>query len=170
MEGLGLCSALNREESRGRRPRESFHAVAVSVAGAVVVANVRLAFRKGQGNLGSSGSVAFMFDKFGVFRISPEGVEREELELDLIDHGLEAIEDEENEKGEPLLALRCLREEFGTMQAALEERKLEVASSGFVWVPKTPTELSDDQVEDVLKLIMKLEDDDDVQDVFTNLT
>ena len=133
------------------------------------VANVRFAFKKENGNLGASGSVSFMFDYFGVFRISPEGVERDELELELIDHGLEEIVETEDDDGKPLLGLRCVRENFGSLQAALEERKIAVASSGFEWVPKTTTELGDAEAEEVFKLIDRLEQDDDVQAVFHNL-
>lgn len=133
------------------------------------VANVRFAFKKDGGNLGASGSVAFMFDYFGVFRISPEGVDRDELELALIDHGLTELLEVESEDGDPLLALRCEREDFGNLQHALEDQKIEVASSGFEWVPKSTTELSDDQVDEVLKLIDRLEQDDDIQEVFHNL-
>jgi YebC/PmpR family DNA-binding regulatory protein len=133
------------------------------------VANVRSAFKKGHGNLGASGSVAFMFDFYGIFRISPEGVDRDELELELIDHGLEAIVDTENDDGEPRLGLRCARDEFGNLQSALDDKKIEVDSSGFEWVPKSRTELSDEQAEEVYKLIDKLEQDDDVQEVFHNL-
>ena len=110
-----------------------------------------------------------MFDYFGVFRISPDGVVRDELELELIDHGLEEIVETESDEGKPLLALRCARENFGSMQTALEDRKIAVASSGFEWVPKTTTELSDEQEAEVIKLIDRLEQDDDVQAVFHNL-
>jgi YebC/PmpR family DNA-binding regulatory protein len=133
------------------------------------VANVRFAFKKENGNLGASGSVSFMFDYFGVFRISPEGVERDELELELIDHGLEEIVETEDDDGKPLLGLRCVRENFGSLQAALEERKIAVDSSGFEWVPKTTTELGDAEADEVIKLIDRLEQDDDVQAVFHNL-
>lgn len=133
------------------------------------VANVRFAFKKENGNLGASGSVSFMFDYFGVFRISPEGVERDELELELIDHGLEEIVETEDDDGKPLLGLRCVRENFGSLQSALDEREIAVASSGFEWVPKTTTELGDAEAEEVFKLIDRLEQDDDVQAVFHNL-
>ncbi|MFO7565781.1 MAG: YebC/PmpR family DNA-binding transcriptional regulator [Enhygromyxa sp.] len=133
------------------------------------VANVRFAFKKENGNLGASGSVSFMFDYFGVFRISPEGVERDELELELIDHGLEDIVETEDDAGKPLLALRCVRENFGSLQSALEEHKVAVDSSGFEWVPKTTTELGDAEADEVIKLIDRLEQDDDVQAVFHNL-
>ena len=133
------------------------------------VANVRFAFKKGGGNLGNSGSVAFMFDQFGVFRLSPEGIERDELELELIDHGLEELLDGEDDDGKPQLVLRCARESFGELQSGLEGKGLTIVSSGFAWVPKTTVELSEEQVDEILKLIDKLEQDDDVQEVFHNL-
>jgi YebC/PmpR family DNA-binding regulatory protein len=133
------------------------------------VANIRFAFKKGNGNLGNSGSVSFLFDYFGVFRLVPEGIDRDELELELIDHGLEDLVDATSDEGKPLLALRCAREAFGTLQAALEARGLAVASSGFEWVPKTTVELSDAQAQEVVELVDRLEQDDDVQEVFTNL-
>ncbi len=133
------------------------------------VANVRFAFKKGNGNLGNSGSVAFMFDQFGVFRLSPEGIERDELELELIDHGLEEMLDGEDDDGKPQLVLRCARESFGELQSGLEGKGLAIVSSGFAWVPKNTVELSEEQAEEVLKLIDKLEQDDDVQEVFHNL-
>jgi len=133
------------------------------------VANVRFAFKKGNGNLGTAGSVAFMFDQFGVFRLSPEGVERDELELELIDHGLEELLDGEDEDGKPQLVLRCARDSFGELQSALEAKGLEIVSSGFAWVPQTTVELTDEQADEVLQLIDRLEQDDDVQEVFHNL-
>ncbi|MCX4243552.1 YebC/PmpR family DNA-binding transcriptional regulator [Paraliomyxa miuraensis] len=150
------------------------HGIAIIVATATdnptrTVANIRFAFKKGSGTLGTSGSVAFMFDHRGEVRLSPEGIERDELELELIDHGLEDLADGTNDDGEPLLLLRCARDDFGRLQAAVEAKGLTVASSGFVWVPKTTTELSDEQAEEVVELVDRLEQDDDVQEVFTNL-
>jgi YebC/PmpR family DNA-binding regulatory protein len=150
------------------------HGVAVMVVAATdnvtrTVANVRAAFKKGGGNMGTSGSVAFLFDHFGVFRLDPEGIERDALELELIDHGLEEMLEGEDESGHPVLVLRCSRASFGELQAALEARKIEVKSSGFEWVPKTTTALTDAQEEDLVKLFDKLEADDDVQQVFSNL-
>lgn len=133
------------------------------------VANVRFAFKKGNGNLGNAGSVSFMFDYYGAFRIEPEGVDRDELELELIDHGLEALVDGQSDDGKPLLVIRCARDDFGRMQSAIEAKGLTVTSSGFEWVPKTTVELDDEQANAVLELIDKLEQDDDVQEVFTNL-
>ncbi len=150
------------------------HGIALIVEAATdnvtrTVANVRLAFKKCGGNLGSEGSVSFMFDKFGVFRLAPEGLEREELELELIDFGLEEMLDGQGEDGSEQVMLRCARESFGELHTALEERKIAPVSSGFEWIPKTTTELTDEQVDEVLKLIARLDDDDDVQAVFHNI-
>lgn len=133
------------------------------------VANVRMHFNKGGGNLGNSGSVSFMFDQVGYFKIKPEGVERDELELELIDDGLEDLLDGHDDKGNDVLLLRCGREDFGNLQSGLERRKIEAVESGMEWVPKTTTELGDDESEAVLGLIERLEGDDDVQRVYTNL-
>ncbi|MEX1369275.1 MAG: YebC/PmpR family DNA-binding transcriptional regulator, partial [Nannocystaceae bacterium] len=133
------------------------------------VANIRFAFKKGGGNMGANGSVSHMFDRFGTFRLSPEGIDRDELELLLIDHGLEEMLDGTDDDDQPQLVLRCARDAFGTLQAALEEQGLTVASSGFVWVPQITVQLSDEQEDEVASLIERLEADDDVQDVFHNL-
>lgn len=150
------------------------HGVAMIIEAATdnlvrTVANVRFAFKKEGGNLGASNSVMFMFDQFAVFRLRPEGIVRDELELELIDEGLEQLDDGLDDDGKPVLILRCAREAFGTLQAALDARKLTVVSAGFEWVPKTTTELSDEQTDEVLKLIDRLEQDDDIQKVFHNL-
>lgn len=133
------------------------------------VANVRFAFKKENGNLGSSGSVSFMFDEMGVFRLDPEGLDRDELELELIDDGLTDLEEGLNDDGETVLVLRCARDDFGNLQAGLDKREIKIKSSGMEWIPQTTTELSEEQMDEVLKLIGKLEDDDDVQAVFHNI-
>lgn len=133
------------------------------------VANVRHAFVKGNGNMGNSGSVSFLFEQFGVFRILPEGIDRESLELELIDFGLEELAEGEDDKGNDMLVIRVERSSFGTMQTALEEQKIEIQSSGFEWIPKTTTDLEDEQVDEVLKLLVRLEELDDVEQVFCNL-
>lgn len=151
------------------------HGIAIIVVTATdnptrTVANVRFAFKKEQGNLGTSGSVAFMFDQMGVFRLDlSEEIDQEELELDLIDHGLEKLQEGTGEKGEAQLVLHCARDSFGALQSGLEAKQLKVASSGFEWLPQTRTELSDEQEEDIVKLVERLEQDDDVQAVFHNL-
>jgi len=133
------------------------------------VANVRNCFNKGGGNMGTSGSVTFGFQRMGVFRIKPDGVEAEELELDLIDHGLEEMGEGRTEAGDGVLVIRCALSDFGNMQSALEERKLDVVESATEFIPQTPTELAEEQAEKVLKLVASLEEDDDVQQVFHNL-
>jgi len=133
------------------------------------VANVRHHFKSHGGNMGTTGSVAFMFQHQGVFRINPEGIDRDNLELELIDHGLLALEDGESDKGEKQLIVRCAFNDFGAMQAALESRGVNVVSSAAEYVPQTTTELPDDQADEVMKLVAALEDDDDVQNVYSNL-
>lgn len=169
---LGVNDQENFEEAlyEGYGP----HGVAIIVDAATdnvtrTVANVRNAFKKGGGNLGSEGSVSFMFDRRGVFRLKPEGFDREEMELELIDHGLDEMTDGVGEDGEEQIVLRCEYTDFGSLQAALEERKIEPVNSGFEWIPKTTTELSEEQMDEVLKLIARLDDDDDVQAVFHNV-
>ena len=134
------------------------------------VANVRHAFKKGGGNMGATGSVAFQFKRMGVFRIKPEHVEDAEmLELDMIDHGLEEMGEGTDDDGNPIWVLRCDFDAFGTLQAGLEEAKVEVTSTALEHVPDSLMELEDTQVEDVMKMLGKLEDDDDVNHVFHNL-
>jgi YebC/PmpR family DNA-binding regulatory protein len=133
------------------------------------VANVRMHFKEHGGNLGTTGSVAFQFQKMGVFRLSPDGIDQDALELDLIDHGLEEMGEGTGEKGEKQLVLRCPFAHFGQMQAALEERKLPVVSAESEYVAQTPVQLPEEQAQDVLKLVDALEQDDDVQRVFHNL-
>jgi YebC/PmpR family DNA-binding regulatory protein len=133
------------------------------------VANVRAAFKKEGGNLGNSGSVSFMFDQFGFFKIKPEGVERDELELEMIDHGLSELLDGFDDSGNEVLVLRCARDDFGNLQNGLAEKNLEAVESGFEWVPQTTTELGDEESDSVMALIDRLEQDDDVQRVYHNL-
>jgi YebC/PmpR family DNA-binding regulatory protein len=150
------------------------HGVAVIVETATdnptrTVANVRGHFNKGNGNLGATGSVAFQFDRMGVFRLSPEGIDAEALELDLIDHGLEEMGESVGEKGEPRLVIRCAFADFGRLQKALEDRNITPVSAASEYVAQTPVELPEDKAEEVLKMVDALEQDDDVQNVFHNL-
>lgn len=133
------------------------------------VANIRHAFKANGGNMGTTGSVAFMFQKQGVFRLNPEGIDRDTLELELIDHGLTALEDGESEKGEKQLIVRCAFTDFGTMQNAIEARGITPMSSSSEYVATTQTELPDDKADEVMKLVATLEEDDDVQNVYSNL-
>jgi YebC/PmpR family DNA-binding regulatory protein len=150
------------------------HGIAVIVEAATdnvtrTVANVRHAFKAGGGNMGTTGSVAFMFQRQGVFRLNPKGLDRDELELALIDHGLLALEDGESDKGEPELVVRCAFNDFGAMQHAIEGRGLTPISSNSDYVAQNLTELPEDKTDEVLKMVAALEDDDDVQNVYTNL-
>ena len=133
------------------------------------VANVRMHFNKCGGNMGSSGSVLFMFDRMGVFRLDPEGLDADDLELEMIDHGLEEIGEGEGENGEPLLILRCPFADFGLLQKGLEGAGITPVSTGSEFIPQNLIELDDAQSEMVLKLVDKMEQDEDVQHVFHNL-
>lgn len=150
------------------------HGVAVLVETATdnhvrTVANVKSHFNKGGGALGNSGSVAFQFKKMGVFKVKPEGLHPEDLELELIDYGLEELGDSTGENGEDILVIRCGFTDFGNMQKALEEKNITPLSAEVEWIPVTTVELSEDQAQEVLKLVDRLEQDEDVQKVFHNL-
>ena len=133
------------------------------------VANVRTHFNKYGGNLGSTGSVAFLFKRMGVFRLNPAGIDADSLELELIDHGLEEIGESTGEKGETQLVVRCAFPDFGQLQKALEDRGLVPLSSESEYIAQTPVELPEEKATDVLKMIDALEQDDDVQRVFHTL-
>jgi YebC/PmpR family DNA-binding regulatory protein len=133
------------------------------------VANVRSTVSKGGGNLGATGSVAFNFKRMGVFRLDPTGIDHDELELYLMDHGLDEMGESTGEKAEPQLVIRCAFDAFGTLQAALEARKLTPLSAEHEYVCTAPTELPEVQAREVLELIDKLEQEDDVQRVFHTL-
>lgn len=146
------------------------HGVAVMVETATdnptrTVANLRMHFRKSEGSLGNSGSVAFLFNRVGEFKIKNEGQDLEELELDLIDHGLEEI----GEDAEGNIILRTPYEEFGTMSKALEDKGITPISAELTRIPTTTVELPEDQAKEVLELVDKLEQDEDVQKVYYNL-
>ena len=150
------------------------HGVAILVETATdnhvrTVANVKSIFNKGDGTLGNSGSVSFQFTKLGVFKLKPEGLSVDDLELELIDAGLEELGESTDENGNEVLVVRCAFNDFGNMQKALEEKNIEPISSELEWIPTTTVELSDEQAEDIFKLIDKLEQDEDVQKVFHNL-
>src|SRR6478672_3933692 len=150
------------------------HGVAILVETATdnhvrTVANVKATFNKGGGTLGNSGSVSFQFKKMGVFKLKPAGLNIEELEFELIDHGLEEMGEGTAENGEDVLVLRCAFNDFGNMQKALEEKGIIPLSAEVEWIPTTTVELNEEQAQDVLKLVDKLEQDEDVQKVFHNL-
>lgn len=125
------------------------------------VANIRSYFNKNNGSLGTSGSVVFMFDHTCNFRINPEGLDMEELELELIDHGLEEIFQDEDG-----IMIYAPFESFGDIQSFLEEKQIEILSSGFERIPQTTKKLTPEQAADVEKLLEVIEEDDDVQNVY----
>ncbi len=150
------------------------HGIAVIVETATdnpvrTVSNVRSHFNKGGGNLATSGAVAFQFNHMGVFRLDPKGIDQDELELELIDHGLEEMGESTGEKGEPQIVIRCTFADFGQLQKALEERKITPISAESEYVPMTPVELPESQAKEALALVDRLEQDEDVQKVFHNL-
>jgi YebC/PmpR family DNA-binding regulatory protein len=150
------------------------HGVAVIVEAATdnatrTVAQVRTIFSKAGGNLATAGSVAFQFRKMGVFRLNPAGIDHDDLELYLIDHGLEEMGDSIGEKGEPQIVARCLFPEFGHMQEALEKRGIHPMSATHEYVCTTPIELPEEQAAEVLQMVDLLEQNDDVQNVYHSL-
>ncbi|HNP23102.1 MAG TPA: YebC/PmpR family DNA-binding transcriptional regulator [Panacibacter sp.] len=133
------------------------------------VANVKSHFNKGGGALGNSGSVSFQFKKMGVFKLKPEGLNTDDLELELIDHGLDELGESTGENDETILVLRCAFTDFGSLQKALEEKNITPLSAELEWIPTTTVPVSDEQAEDVSKLIERLEQDEDVNKVFHNM-
>ena len=112
-----------------------------------------------------SGSLDFLFERKGVFRIPSTGLNLEELELDLIDFGMDDMEDD----GEGHLIIQVPFTEFGSMQKALEDRKLEIINAELQRVPTTYVELTEEQEEEVNKLLEMIEEDDDVTNVWHNM-
>jgi len=131
--------------------------------------SVRSIFNRYGGNLATTGSVSFMFKKMGVFRLNPEGFDQDDLELYLIDHGLDEMGEGTGEKGETQIVVRCAFNDFGQVQKALEDRKLAPLSAEHEYVPGTGMELPEDKAKEVLELIDALEQDDDVQKVYHTL-
>ncbi|HEY9487271.1 MAG TPA: YebC/PmpR family DNA-binding transcriptional regulator [Chryseosolibacter sp.] len=128
------------------------------------VANIRLHFAKNGGAMGNSGSVAFLFERKGVFKFDPEKLNLDESELDLIDAGAEEIERQDDE-----ITIYTKFTEFGNMQKFLESSNLEAKSSELHYIPTTTKELPEEQQDEVLKLVEVLESDEDVQTVYHNL-
>lgn len=149
------------------------HGVAVLVETATdnhvrTVADVRSYFNKCNGTLGTSGSVEFLFERKCFFQFSKGEHDLEELELELIDHGLEEIF-EEDEDGITTVMVYGLFPSFGSLQAELDKMNIEVMRSGFERVPMDLKKLNPEQEADVEKLLEKLEENDDVQNVYHNM-
>ena len=129
------------------------------------VANIRSYFNKVGGQLLPSGSLEFMFDRKAVFEFArPEGVELEELELALIDGGLQDLVENEG----TLYAYADFAD-FGAMAQVLEAQKIEVAKAGLQRIPQNPQEFSEAELAEIEKLLDRIEDDEDVQAVYTNI-
>lgn len=146
------------------------HGIAIFVETATdnttrTVANVRSYFNKCGGNLGTTGSLEFLFDHRCVFHVKPnEGVDTEELLLDLIDYGVEEIQEDDGE-----WVIEGDFSQNGALQAKLEADAFEISSVEFVRIPQDTRSVTPEQRADIEKLIEKLEDDEDVQNVFSNM-
>ncbi len=133
------------------------------------VANVKSIFNKGGGTLGNSGSVSFQFRKMGVFKLKPEGLNTDDLEFELIDFGLEEMGESTDENGNDIIVLRSAFTDFGKLQKALEDKGITPLSAELEWIPQNTVPVTEEQAEDVSKLIERLEQDDDVSKVFHNM-
>ena len=128
------------------------------------VANIRSYFNKHNGNLGTSGSVVFMFDHTCNFKINKENIDIENLEFDLIDFGVEEVFEEDTS-----ILIYGPFDSFGEIQRELESKKIEIISSGFDRIPNNLKEVSNEDRDENEKLLEKIENDDDVQNVFHNM-
>ncbi|NRB60931.1 MAG: YebC/PmpR family DNA-binding transcriptional regulator [Winogradskyella sp.] len=151
------------------------HGIAILVETATdnntrTVANIRSYFNKCDGSLGTQGSVSFMFDHTCNFKIKGDDLDLEELELELIDFGVEEIfeDTDEDADGNEVKSIMVYApfESFGNIQSYLEENSIEIISSGFERIPQVTKQLNEEQVADVEKLLEKIEEDDDVQNVY----
>jgi YebC/PmpR family DNA-binding regulatory protein len=150
------------------------HGVAVLVECATdnptrTVAQVRHVFTKYGGNLASAGSVSFQFRKMGVFRLNPAGIDQDDLELYLMDHGLDEMGEGSGEKGEAQIVIRCAFADFGQLQKALEERAIAPISAEHEYIALTATALAEEPAAEAMEVLDKLEQDEDVQKVYHTL-
>jgi YebC/PmpR family DNA-binding regulatory protein len=174
-------AAIKRAVSRDEKDYEEIvyegyapHGVAVLVETATdntnrTVANVRSYFTKTNGSLGKTGSLDFVFTRKSVFTFAPGDRDLEELEFELIDAGLEDLFVEADEEGNDIAVLHTAFEDFGKMQKTLEEMGIETKSAKLERIPQSFMKVNEEQAADVMKLIDKLEEDDDVQAVYHNM-
>jgi len=170
-------NAIARASSKDQKDLEEVvyegygpHGVAIVVETATdnntrTVANIRMYFNRGNGALGKTGSLDFLFDRKGIFKIEKGSNNLEELELELIDFGAEEVaEDEEG------VYIYTSFADFGKMQKAIEEKGLSILSAELERIPTNFVEgLSEEQQKEVIALVEKIEEDDDVQNVFHNM-
>ena len=128
------------------------------------VASVRSAFNKYGGNLGTNGSLSFLFDRKGIFTIKNEGFSLEELELEMIDAGAEDIEVDGD-----MLTITCAKEDFGSVNRKLNDLGIEPEEAGLKRIPNDTKKVDLESAKKVLRFIEVLEDDDDIQNVYHNL-
>ena len=175
-------AAIKRASSREEKDYQEVvyegygpHGVAIVVETATdnptrTVSNVRLYFNRNSGALGTAGSSDYTFTRKGVFKLAAEGLDRDELELDLIDVGAEDVYEthEEDEHGaeHAYMVVETLFPDFGQMQKALEAQGRHVVSVNLQRVPNATVALNDEQLEEVMTIIEKFEDDEDVQAVY----
>jgi YebC/PmpR family DNA-binding regulatory protein len=171
-----IDAAIKRASSKDEKNYEEVvyegygaHGVAVLVETSTdnikrTVANVRSIFTRNEGSLGTSGMLNFVFERKGVFRINAGGMSLEELELELIDFGAEDLEEDEGE-----IIIYTAFVDFGGMQKALEEKGVHVISSDLQRFPLSYMDISPEQEEELTKLIDKMEEDEDVNVVYTNM-
>lgn len=133
------------------------------------VSNVRAIFNKNGGNLGTSGSVAFMFDRKGIFEIPKGELVLDDLTLELIDAGAEDVEEDTDDEGNTIITVTTDYTDFGNMSQKLEEMKIEASSSTLQMIPQQPMAVDADTAKKALRLVELIEEDDDVQAVFHNM-
>jgi YebC/PmpR family DNA-binding regulatory protein len=146
------------------------HGVAVVVECATdnttrTAASIRHYFRKYEGALGAPGSISFMFDHKGLIKIDKSLIsDVDEFEMELIDYGLDELQYDDDS-----IYIYKMFQDFGTMQKALDEKNIEVSATEFPYIPTNLKELDEEQQKEVNELIEAIEDDDDVQSVYTNM-
>jgi len=128
------------------------------------VSSVRAAFNRHGGNLGTNGSLSFLFDRKGIFTIEKEGVNIEEIELELIDAGAEDF-DVEGDR----ITVTCAKEDFGSVNKKLNELGIEAEEAGLKRIPNDTKKVDVESARKVLRFIDTIEDDDDVQNVYHNM-
>jgi YebC/PmpR family DNA-binding regulatory protein len=175
-------AAIKRASSREEKDYQEVvyegygpHGVAIVVETATdnptrTVSNVRLYFNRNSGALGTAGSSDYTFTRKGVFKLAAEGLDRDELELELIDSGAEDVyettEEDEHSHEHRYMVIETAFTDFGQMQKALDTKGVNIVSATLQRVPNTTVSLTDEQAEEVEKLIDKLEEDEDVQAVY----
>ncbi len=177
MPKVNIDAAINRANSKSEKAYEEItyegkgpHGVALMIETATdnptrTIANLRTHFNKTGGQILTSGSLDFLFERKGIFSVPLKGLNLEEIELDLIDFGMEEME----EDGEGNLIITVPFTEFGAMQKGLEDRKIEIINAQLIQTPTTTVELNEEQEEDFGKLLDRLDEDEDVTNVFHNL-